>query len=272
MRFPEDQWGLVLGGSSGLGLASAHKLAQHGLNLVIVHRDRRGAMKRIEPEFETIRQSGVQLLTFNQNALERSSQDHILNAIRDKLQQKIRVFLHSIASGSLKVIAEPRTQDTTAYGPQILEEEDLGETIFNMGTSLLTWTQALCQAGLFTQDARIIGLTSEGSSVAWRGYAAISAAKSTLEAISRSMALELAPYGLRSNIIQAGITETPASSLIPGIEGMKAHARARNPFGRLTQPEDVANAVFLLCTDEARWINGTILRVDGGEAISGGAI
>ena len=91
-----------------------------------------------------------------------------------------------------------------------------------------------------------------------------------MEALSRSMALELAPYGLRSNIIQAGITETPASSLIPGIDRMKAQARLRNPFGRLTRPEDVANMIFLMCTDEAAWVNGAILRVDGGEHISGG--
>ena len=84
------------------------------------------------------------------------------------------------------------------------------------------------------------------------------------------MALELATYGIRSNIIQAGITETPASSLIPGIEAMKAQAQLRNPFGRLTRTEDVANFIFLMCTDEAAWVNGAILRVDGGEHISGG--
>ena len=46
-------------------------------------------------------------------------------------------------------------------------------------------------------------------------------------------------------------------------------ARLRNPFGRLTTPTDVANAIYLLCTDDAAWINGVVLRVDGGEHISG---
>lgn len=55
----------------------------------------------------------------------------------------------------------------------------MANTIYNMGTSLLTWTQALHQAGLFDEDARAIGLTSEGNEIAWKGYAAVSAAKAS---------------------------------------------------------------------------------------------
>jgi NAD(P)-dependent dehydrogenase (short-subunit alcohol dehydrogenase family) len=85
----------------------------------------------------------------------------------------------------------------------------------------------------------------------------------------RAMALELAPYGIRSNVLQPGISDTPALRLIPGSAHMKAAARKRNPFGRLTTPEDVADVVCLLSTEEARWINGAIVRVDGGEHIGG---
>ncbi len=156
------------------------------------------------------------------------------------------------------------------YGASVIDEEDLAGTLYNMGTSLVSWVRALLDADLFATDARVLGLTSEGNEVAWRGYSAISAAKVAMESLSRSMALELAPKGIRSNIVQAGITETAASAMIPGIESMKAAARRRNPFGRLTRPEDVAAAIYLLCRDEASWINGTIVRVDGGEHISGG--
>jgi NAD(P)-dependent dehydrogenase (short-subunit alcohol dehydrogenase family) len=138
-----------------------------------------------------------------------------------------------------------------------------------MGTSLLTWTQALFRAGLFASDARVFGMTSEGNEVAWRGYAAVSAAKTALEAVSRSIAVEYAPYGIRSNILQAGVTDTPALRKIPGNDEMKAHARRINPFKRLTLPEDVAGMVFLLSQDEAAWVNGTLIRVDGGERIAG---
>ena len=59
MGFSRSDWALILGGSSGFGLATAHKLAAHGMSLCLVHRDRRGAMARIEPEFEAIRATGV---------------------------------------------------------------------------------------------------------------------------------------------------------------------------------------------------------------------
>jgi NAD(P)-dependent dehydrogenase (short-subunit alcohol dehydrogenase family) len=156
------------------------------------------------------------------------------------------------------------------FGAALLDDEDFTTTIYNMGTSILSWVNGVLAAGLFAEDSRVLGLTSEGNEIAWRGYAAVGAAKLAMESLSRSMALELAPHGIRSNIIQAGIAETPASSLIPGIEAMKSQARLRNPFGRLTRPEDVANFIFLMCTDEAAWVNGAILRVDGGEHISGG--
>lgn len=312
MRFPNNEWALILGGSSGFGLAAAKKLAAHRLNVAVLHRDRRGAMKRIEPHFDEIRRTGVRFLSFNADALDASVRAEIRENLQQELgdTERIRLLLHSIALGNLKPLsfesnANPRSvaleqlavglgkdmaeiqalvdrlfgegadalhalTSPPDFGPQRIEEEDLAQTIYNMGTSILSWVHELLDDGLFAADARILGLTSEGNTVAWRGYAAIAAAKVAMESLSRSMALELAPHGLRSNVIQAGITETPASTLIPGIARLKAQARLRNPFGRLTTPEDVAGMIFLMCTDEATWVNGSIIRVDGGEHISGG--
>ncbi len=314
MPFPPEHWGLILGGSSGFGLAAAKKLASHGLNLVIVHRDRRGAMKRIDPHFEEIRAMGVGLLTVNADALSATAREEILTLAKNELGEsgRFRVLLHSIALGNLKPLIEPRAgqgrgalvekmsaqlgveSDALSevlerlfaegcdelhalasppdYGPHLIDDDDITDTVYNMGGSLLSWVRAVMAEGLFSSDARVLGLTSEGNTVAWRGYAAIAAAKVTLESLSRAMALELAPYGIRSNIIQAGITETPASTLIPGIAAMKAQARLRNPFGRLTRPEDVAGFIYLMCLDEAAWVNGALLRVDGGEHVSGGGM
>ena len=150
-----------------------------------------------------------------------------------------------------------------------LEDEDMVRTIYAMGTSLLTWTQDLLARKMFAPDARVLGMTSEGNEVAWKGYAAVAAAKVALESVSRSIAVEMAHFGIRCNIVQAGVTDTPALRMIPGSGHLKAQARTRNPFGRLTTPEDVANVIYLLSLPEAAWINGAIIRVDGGEHISG---
>lgn len=307
---PEERWALILGGSSGFGLATARKLAEEGMNLFLVHRDRRGALRRIEPEFEKIRGLGVQLHTWNEDAISAEKRGAILDEIEGLLgsRGRVRVLLHSIAFGNLKLLTRERPMPRSA-GPALaarlgiaaetlreaadelfaagedglhpltsatvysdrsfLDEEDFARTILAMGTSLLGWTQGLFDRGLFAADARVFGLTSEGNTLAWKGYAAVSAAKASLEALARSIAVEFGPHGIRCNVIQAGITETPALAAIPGSDQLKAQARLRNPLGRLTTPRDVANVIHLLSLDGAAWINGDVIRVDGGEHVSG---
>jgi enoyl-[acyl-carrier protein] reductase I len=149
-----------------------------------------------------------------------------------------------------------------------LQNDDFNHTIQAMAVSLYDWTKELFEAELFSGDARIISFTSEGNTKVWKNYAAVSAAKVTLEAITRSIALEFAPYGIRANCIQAGVTDTSSFRMIPESDKIREITTMRNPFKRLTKPEEVANVVYLLCTDEASWINGSIIPVDGGEHLS----
>lgn len=304
--FNDNHWALILGGSTGIGLASAKKLSQLGMNVCIVHRDRRGAMQNINRDFDMIKANGCQLMSFNLDALSETGMETVLSALRDRLREKgkVRVLLHSIALGNLKVIAPVIEKKNTAitnlanklgldeqtlsdavsslaeqndelfplnqtiYNDALIDEEDMQRTIYSMGTSLLSWTQKLSERNLFAADARVLGLTSEGNQTAWRGYAAVSAAKAALESVSRSIALEFAPQGIRSNIIQAGVTDTKALRAIPASVRMKSVAKLKNPFKRLTTPEDVADVISLLAQDEAQWINGALIRVDGGEQIA----
>ena len=254
-------WTIVLGGSSGLGLASAMKLAEHGMNICVIHRNSRAEMSEIESAFNKIRTLGVTFISFNVDVSRPESLDMVVEALKQQFHTtgSVRCLLHSIAKGNLK----PLVGDASC-----LTDQDFSLTINNMASSLVNWTSALHQSGLFAADARVISFTSEGSSKAWKHYAAVSAAKAALEAITRSIALEYAPYGIRANCIQAGVTDTASFRKIPGSEALVTHTLTRNPFRRMTTPQDIANAVYLLCKDEAAWINGVILPVDGGEQIS----
>jgi NAD(P)-dependent dehydrogenase (short-subunit alcohol dehydrogenase family) len=267
ITFERTEWALILGGSSGFGLATAKKLSDCGMSVAIVHRDRKGQMGAIEPEFQAIRDKGVGFFSFNVDALAPEGRGAVLDTLKERMDGRVKLLMHSVAFGNLKLLA-PST-DPTYDSTSLLEEEDFSRTVHAMGTSIAVWAQDLLGRGLFADDARVLGMTSEGNEVAWRGYAAVSAAKAALEAVSRAMALELAPRGIRANVVQAGVTDTRALRLIPGSERLKAAALRRNPFGRLTAPDDVADVICLLCTHEARWINGTIVRVDGGEHIAG---
>jgi 3-oxoacyl-[acyl-carrier-protein] synthase-3 len=133
----------------------------------------------------------------------------------------VRVLLHSIAFGNLKPLLPGPARGA------VLEDEDFARTIHAMGTSLVGWSRDLLERRLFAADARVFGLTSEGNTVAWRGYAAVAAAKVALESVSRAMAVEFAPFGVRTNVIQAGVTDTPALRAIPGHEGLSVRRGAR---------------------------------------------
>ncbi len=256
----KNEWALILGGSSGLGLATAKKLAQHGMNICVVHRNSKSQLKEIETHFDEIKSKNIAFVNFNKDALNKEKQSKIIEDLKGKIGKKgtIKVIIHSIAKGNLKPMI---SKETT------LQREDFLGTINAMAISLYDWTLAIFKMGLFNKDARILSFTSEGNQKAWNGYGAVSAAKAALEAITRNIALEFAPYGIKANCIQAGVTDTESLRMIPRSEQIKRHTQKRNPFKRLTTTEDVANVAYLLCKDEAKWINGSILPVDGGEHI-----
>ena len=254
----KNYWAVILGGSSGLGLASAKKLAAHGMNIIIIHRDRRENLPEIEESFEEIKEQKVSLHTFNVDATRKERREEMVAEITTILGEKgkIRTLLHSISRGNLKhMFGEEPT----------LKNDDFHLTIDAMAISLYDWSKIIFDAGLFAKDARILSFTSEGNTKAWKNYAAVSAAKVALESITRSMALEFASKGIRANCIQAGVTVTRSFQMIPGYETLREHAVKRNPFKRLTTPADVGNAVYLLSKDEACWITGTVIPVNGGE-------
>ena len=186
-----------------------------------------------------------------------------LNIAPDKLRDACNGLLDDGHAEFVHLADDPEYSDEV-----FLEEEDFAGTIFAMGTSLADYVSGLHSRGLFAKSGRVVGMTSQGNEIAWRGYAAVSAAKTALESVARSIAVEYAPE-LRANIVQAGVADTPALRLIPGSKQIVASKMLQHPMGRITTPEDVAGVLALLCTDEADWINGDIIRVDGGERIAG---
>lgn len=259
----KNEWAIILGASSGLGLATAKKLAKEGVNLCLVYRARKMDIAEIEVQFEAIvLRSKVKLLHFNKDVVKPENRAFILEELAQELLDtgKVKCLVHSIAKGNLKPMV--------ADGAKELQNDDFHITLENMAFSLYDWTKHVFNKNLFATDARIISFTSEGNKKAWKNYAAVSAAKVVLEAISRNIALEFAPHGIKSNCIEAGITDTASFRMIPGNEELKEYAIKRNPFKRLTTPEDVANVVYLLIKEESKWITGITLPVNGGEHLS----
>ncbi|MGZ3750382.1 MAG: SDR family oxidoreductase, partial [Mucilaginibacter sp.] len=196
-------WAVILGGSSGFGFATAEKLAQKGMNIAVLYRETSVTEKPLLEKFSKIAaENEVTILPCNINALSSDGRATFVDkfiAEKGVSKHKVKLLLHSIARGNLKPLAG---------NPDELSVEDIQFTTYAMSNSLLDWTRTILDTELFHPDARIIGLTSEGAHKHWDGYAAVSIAKASLESLAKYMAVEFSPFGLKTNLIQAGITET----------------------------------------------------------------
>lgn len=259
-----SRWALVIGASSGMGRASALKLAADGYDICGVHFDRRAAMPRIAALREEIEGMGRRVVLFNTNIAQPHNRKAVLDQVADTLKAggapsgAIHVLVHSVAFGVTKPL----------IGPGSASEEDLTVTCAVMGHELVHWVRGLLDRELFASPGRVFSMTSEGDRRAWRSYGPVSAAKCILESHTRQLAIELAEQKITVNCILAGVTDTPALRVIPNHEELTAASIRRNPHGRLTTPEDVADVVSLLCDSRAAWITGSIISCDGGESVT----
>ena len=214
-KFKPNEWALILGASSGFGAASALELARHGMNIFGVHLDRQATMPNVQNLIKDIKHTGVKTIFYNINAADKIKQDETLDDIQEQFainsSDTIKVLMHSLAFGTLKQFIAKKPED--ALTPAQMEM-----TVNVMAHSLVYWVQGLISRNLLKRGGRIFGMTSSGGHTAMPYYGAVSAAKASLEAHIRQLAMELAPAGITANAILAGATDTPALRLIPGHE------------------------------------------------------
>jgi NAD(P)-dependent dehydrogenase (short-subunit alcohol dehydrogenase family) len=121
----------------------------------------------------------------------------------------------------------------------------------------------------FAEDASIVALSSEGAVHAMPAYSLVGSSKAALESLCRHLAVELAPKGIRVNILSPGAILTDAWDKMPDKEKRLAAAAKQSPTGRLCTAEEVARAAQFLCSEASSGIVGHTLVVDGGARIVG---
>ncbi|MBA3778911.1 MAG: SDR family oxidoreductase [Chloroflexi bacterium] len=264
---PRERWALILGASSGFGAATALALAREGYGIVGVHLDLRGTLAAAEQARARIEAAGVPVVFHNVNAADEAKRQMVIEGIRARFDVQrsagadpfVAVFLHSLAFGTTLsyVSDDPERKE--------VNQRQLEMTADVMAHSMVYWARDLFHAGLLAEGSRLFAMTSEGAVKAVPTYGPVSAAKAALESHCRQLALELMPHGITVNAIRAGVTDTPALRRIPGHEELIKVASERNPGGRMTRPEDVADAICVLASPRLHWMTGNTIGVDGGE-------
>ncbi len=260
-----QKWALILGASSGFGGAISKRLAHSGYNIFGVHLDRKATMHNVDSIKSEIEAAGSKAIFFNVNAADTRARKECIRVMEETFAQEkgtIKVLVHSLAFGTLLPVV---------YNPGqggLVHKTQMDMTLDVMAHSLIYWTQDVVGHKLMKKGSHVFCMTSSGGHTAWPNYGAVSAAKAAMEAHTRQIAFELAPLGIAANALRAGVTDTPALRKIPGNEQMIARALSANPGGRLTTPEDVADAV-LTFSKMSTLITGNVIGIDGGEDNAG---
>jgi NAD(P)-dependent dehydrogenase (short-subunit alcohol dehydrogenase family) len=272
MTDDRERWALILGGSSGMGEATALTLAANGYNIVGIHLDFRAALAHVDEVKAGIEAAGGEALYINMNAADDEKRESALATLRERFDASeaagrhpyVRVVMHSLAFGSLV----PYISDDPKGA---VDRKKMEMTQDVMANSLVYWVQDLWRGGFLGEGSKIYAMTSEGSTRVVPSYGVVSSAKAALESHVRQLAMELARHGTgaTANCIRAGVTITPALLKIPESQTMIDITMKRNPTGRMTTPQDVANAILALSGEGTSFINGDIISVDGGEFITG---
>ncbi|HRP28764.1 MAG TPA: enoyl-[acyl-carrier-protein] reductase FabL [Burkholderiaceae bacterium] len=246
-----NQVALVSGAARGIGRAVALKLAAAGCDIAANYYNSADEAEALCAE---IRSMGRRAVAIQASVGIPASVDELFVELR-KHFDRIDIIVSNAASGVLK----PTTEMTLKHWRWCMETNALALNL------LAQRALPLIPAG----SGRIIALSSLGASRAMPHYGFIGASKAALEALVRSLAQELGPRGIRVNTVSAGVVDTDALAYFPNRDEVLAGFAARTPAGPVLTPQDVADAVYLLCLPEARMINGATLMVDGGFAISG---
>ena len=239
---------LVTGGGRGIGRAIALRFAEAGARVFVNFFVNREAAEKTAREIELA--GGVAHLV--QADLKEPAEIRRMFAEVRQIAGRLDVLVNNAASGVLKDALEL----TAKHWDWVMAT--------NARPFLLCAQEA---AKLMTAGGRVIGLSSLGSHRVIPGYAAVGVSKAAAEAITRYLAVELAPRGITVNTVCAGAIETDIWRAIPDGERLLEAARSRTPAGALVTAEAVAEVVFFLASPAGQPIQGQIIVADGGYSL-----
>jgi NAD(P)-dependent dehydrogenase (short-subunit alcohol dehydrogenase family) len=238
---------LITGASKGLGKAIALALAQAGARIALVSRDR----TKLNDVAAEIRASGGNASVFVADVTDEAQ----VAQVRDAVAAQFGDTLHILINNAGINIRKPVTDFTLAEWNSVL-------------TTNLTSVFLLCRAFVPMMKGRgygrIINMTSMMSHISLPGRTAYSASKTALLGFNRALALELAAEKITVNGISPGVCDTEINTPLMQNPELRAQFLAKIPVGRFGEPSEIAKLALYLCSEDAGFITGTDVIIDGG--------
>jgi len=244
----EGKLALITGSGRGIGRAIALKLASQGADIVVNYFRHRESAEQTAKDIEAL---GTKVEVIRANVGDPAKIDEMFDTIRSKFG-RLDILISNAASGVGRPIAE-------------IDAKAWEWTMDINARALLLCAQRAAKL-MGEKGGKIVSISSLGSRFALPSYTIVGVSKAAVEALTRYLAIELAPLNICVNAVAASAVETEALKFYFK-EGLMKDVRQATPAGRMVVPEDVASVVAFLCSEEAFMIRGQTIIIDGGTSV-----
>ncbi len=241
---------LVTGSSRGIGRATAIRLAKEGYDVIINYARSRSKAEEVAKEVEAL---GRKALTIKANVGDVEKIKEMFQQI-DEHFDRLDVLVNNAASGVLRPIME-------------LEESHWNWTMNINSKALLFCAQEAAKRMEKNGGGKIVSISSLGSIRYLENYTTVGVSKAAVEALTRYLAVELAPKNIVVNAVSGGAIDTEALKHFPNREELLEDAKKNTPAGRMVEIDDMVNAIMFLISDASSMIRGQTIIVDGGRSL-----
>jgi len=246
-KIDEQKVAIVTGGASGLGYAIAKKFTSNNIRTIIIGRNEARLKEACASMGENAEYISCDVTDF-------SSLPGIVDSIIKK-HGKIDILVNNAGIHLKKPFLE-------------VTDEEFQQVILTNTTAVFSLSREVVRVMKERKSGSVLNISSMAAQYGIPLVIAYSAAKSAIEGMTRAMAVEVSPDGIRINCIAPGFIRTKMSGkALDNDPERKRKVLSRTPMGRLGTPEEVADAAFYLTSDSATFITGVVLPVDGGNLI-----
>lgn len=238
---------IITGGASGLGLAATKKFVESNIRTIIIGRN--------EKNLAEVSESLGQLCSYK--VFDLSNLKGIPDLVTNLIAEfgPIDILVNNAGINQKKPFAD-------------VTDEDFQHIILTNLTSVFVLSREVAKSMLPTKSGCIVNISSMASQYGIPYVISYTAAKAGIEGMTKAMAVELSPEGIRVNCVAPGFIATNMSAkALDSDPARKQKVLSRTPMGKLGVPEDVAEAIYYLSSDAAKYLTGVILPVDGGNSI-----